>query len=45
MGQNIDLFKVGNQNDGNQAQNDQVNKINTINEIHENSQFLEENSI
>ena len=45
MGQNIDLFKVGNQNDGNQAQNDQVNQINAINEIHENSQFVEENSI
>ena len=33
MGQHIDLFKVGEQNDGNQAQNNQANQINVINEI------------
>ena len=45
MGQNIDLLKVGNQNNLNQAQNGQINQIKAINEIHKNSQFVEENSI
>ena len=45
MGQNINLFKLNNPNDGNALPNNNVNQINNINPIDQKAQLDDENSI